>query len=322
VSGHRISITRARLLRHAPTSRQGAEAAVVDIAQDLLLRHLHEIGLLDELAFKGGTALRKLYAGSQGRFSLDLDFSVRDLDGDAHTILALLVDAVDGLELGPFRYGTTQRRGKTHLLIDTGLSPTGSLSSKLDVNPPPWLEPTRRGWVPLPIHAHYGGPLPELTVVRIEENAAEKIARLNRATTARDIYDLVWLWRNYRDHGGLNTELVRRLAALKIWVDAHGLSGAGTLTWKPGHEAHPFDPDHWLRQRPASEFDSEDIGQLSVPAPDLNQLAADLNAGYRFLGDLTPDEQTVARLNAGDRSLVLQMLANLPTSRLTTATVW
>lgn len=32
--------------------------------------------MLDELAFKGGTALRKLYAGNQGRFSLDLDFSV------------------------------------------------------------------------------------------------------------------------------------------------------------------------------------------------------------------------------------------------------
>lgn len=195
MNDHHVSITRARLLRHAPTSRQGVEAAAVDIAQDLLLRHLHEIGLLDELAFKGGTALRKLYAGNQGRFSLDLDFSVRDLDGDADTVLALLIDAVARLRLGPFSYGTTQRRGKTHLLIDTALSPTGSLSSKLDVNPPPWLEPTRRGWVHLDIHAHYDGPLPQLTVVRIEENAAEKIARLNRTTTARDVYDLVWLWR-------------------------------------------------------------------------------------------------------------------------------
>ena len=66
MSGHPISITRARLLRHAPTSSQGLEAAAVDVAQDLLLRHLHEIGLLDELAFKGGTSLRKLYAGAQG----------------------------------------------------------------------------------------------------------------------------------------------------------------------------------------------------------------------------------------------------------------
>ena len=44
MTDYQVSITRARLLRHAPTSRQGAEAAAVDIAQDLLLRHLHEIG--------------------------------------------------------------------------------------------------------------------------------------------------------------------------------------------------------------------------------------------------------------------------------------
>ena len=106
-----VNITRARLLRHAPSSSQGVEAAAVDIAQDLLLRHLHDIGLLEELAFKGGTALRKLYAGAQGRFSLDLDFSVRDLDGDAGATLELLVEAVENLELGPFRYGTAARRG-------------------------------------------------------------------------------------------------------------------------------------------------------------------------------------------------------------------
>lgn len=59
------------VLRHTPKGSrgQGREAALVDIAQDLLLRRLSMIGLLDELAFKGGTALRKLYAGNAGRFS-------------------------------------------------------------------------------------------------------------------------------------------------------------------------------------------------------------------------------------------------------------
>lgn len=48
---------------------------MVDVAQDLLLQYLHEEGELDFVAIKGGTAIRKLYAGKEGRFSLDLDFS-------------------------------------------------------------------------------------------------------------------------------------------------------------------------------------------------------------------------------------------------------
>ena len=40
----------------------------------------------------------------------------------------------------------------------------------------------------MPVHATYGTrPLPALQVVRMEENLAEKISRLNRTTTARDM---------------------------------------------------------------------------------------------------------------------------------------
>jgi len=84
-----VNITAGQVARHTPRAAgaQGRDAALVDIAQDLLLRDLHEQGLLDELAFKGGTALRKLYAGNQGRFSLDLDFSVATIGADSDDIL-------------------------------------------------------------------------------------------------------------------------------------------------------------------------------------------------------------------------------------------
>lgn len=56
------------IARHAPRNAgaQGREAAVVDVAQDLLLYHLHEIGILDKVAIKGGTAIcqRSLRNGS------------------------------------------------------------------------------------------------------------------------------------------------------------------------------------------------------------------------------------------------------------------
>jgi predicted nucleotidyltransferase component of viral defense system len=82
VSGpYDVRLTQGHVLRHAPAqSPQGRDAAVIDIAQDLLLRHLSERGALTLVAFKGGTALRKVYAGAGGRFSTDLDFSVATLD--------------------------------------------------------------------------------------------------------------------------------------------------------------------------------------------------------------------------------------------------
>jgi predicted nucleotidyltransferase component of viral defense system len=89
VTSYDVNITPARVVRHA-ASAQGRDAALIDIAQDLLLRHLDDIGLLVELAFKGGTALRKLYAGNEGRFSLDLDFSVSQIGTDSETVLDLL----------------------------------------------------------------------------------------------------------------------------------------------------------------------------------------------------------------------------------------
>lgn len=89
------NLTLGHVHRHAPSrSGQGVEAALIDIAQDVLLRQLHEVGVLDALAFKGGTALRKLYAGTAGRFSTDLDFSVRDADEDGDAILEILVEAI------------------------------------------------------------------------------------------------------------------------------------------------------------------------------------------------------------------------------------
>ena len=82
-----ITLTVGWIGRHTPPGAgvDGRDAAVIDIAQDLLLRDLHERGSLDSLVFKGGTSLRKLYAGIQRRFSLDLDFSVADPSSDADT---------------------------------------------------------------------------------------------------------------------------------------------------------------------------------------------------------------------------------------------
>lgn len=313
-----ITLTIGHIARHTPrgAGAQGRDAAIVDVAQDLLLRALSELDVLEPLAFKGGTALRKLYAGNAGRFSLDLDFSSVAIGIDPDDALADLISAVDGLAVGPFSYGVVERRGKWTLTFEHSFGGTNSLRSKLDLNPPPWLPPVRRGWRPLPIHAQYGLPaLPELQIIRLEENLAEKIARLNRATPARDMYDLRWVIANRHVTGQFDLNLVRRLAMLKIWVDANGLH-AGDTHWNPGHEGPAFDPRHWLRDRSVAEFDEEDIGALAVPVPTAAELSEALRTHFRFLADLDDNERTLAAAREQDRPLALRMLADLPGGRL------
>ena len=46
-----------------------------EIVLTYVLRILADRSLLAQLAFKGGTAIRQLIFGGQGRFSLDLDFT-------------------------------------------------------------------------------------------------------------------------------------------------------------------------------------------------------------------------------------------------------
>jgi predicted nucleotidyltransferase component of viral defense system len=47
-----------------------------DVVLTYALRALLDEGVMDHLAFKGGTCLRKIFFGSSGRFSEDLDFTI------------------------------------------------------------------------------------------------------------------------------------------------------------------------------------------------------------------------------------------------------
>lgn len=312
-----INIQPGHIARHTPRNAgaQGREAAVVDIAQDLLLRWLHDEGLLDGVAIKGGTAIRKLYAGNEGRFSLDLDFAVAEVGQDRDEAALSFATAVDGLRVGPFGYGVRERRGKWSVTFSSRFVEESMLATKLDFSPAPWLEPVRRGWVPMPVHDRYGGPLPRIKTVRLEENVSEKIARLNRTTTARDMYDLAWICLQGRLWSELDKDLIRRLTVLKVWTDSNGIH-AGNASWGPAHAKSSFDPERWLRLRGEKEFDMEDIGALAVPTPRPEDLSERVRAGFAFLAELDEQEERLARSDPRDRALAIKLLESLPGGRL------
>lgn len=134
---------------------------------------------------------------------------------------------------------------------------------------------------------------------------------LHRTTTARDMYDLRWLMTSPSIAPTIDTDLVRRLAVLKIWVDTNGMH-AGETYWRPGHTGSTFDPQRWLRARDESEFDPEDIGALAVPRPTAKEMSDAVRERFAFLADLGDDERIIARSDPRDRSLVIRAMSELP----------
>ena len=146
---------------------------------------------------------------------------------------------------------------------------------------------------------------------------AEKIARLNRTNTARDMYDLNWLMQTPSIEKHIDKALLKRLAVLKIWVDSHGMH-CGNVWWRPAHSPSVFDPEKWLYGREPKSIDKEDIGTLAVPAPTPEEMIHGLKENYSFLLTLDETESIIARSNAKDKGIVIQAMKELPGGRLRT----
>ena len=144
---------------------------------------------------------------------------------------------------------------------------------------------------------------------------AEKIARLNRTSTARDMYDLNWIMENRSISDTINRRLLRRLVVLKIRVDSFGMH-CGNIFWHPAHSPSVFDPNKWLGNRKPEDVDTEDIGTLAVPAPTSEEMISRLQTNFGFLRDLDETEWQIAASNQKDRRTVIHALMELPDGRL------
>lgn len=313
--GDTHSLTPGYVARHVPrTSTVGADMAVLDIAQDFLLAHLHERGVFADLVvIKGGTAIRKLFAGGGGRFSTDIDLSGIEPNADRRALAALVADECN-VSLGPFRFQATESRNRWRIRVSSSLG-SPSVSIKLDVGPPCWLQPEVRAFVSTPTQAQYGFDLPPLPTMRLVEILAEKVARLSRLSTARDASDLVWA-ATTSPHSRFSGDLVRRVAVLKVWVDNHGLRPG----WVPALAPARFDPDSWFS--PREPWDDEQVGLLAHPPPPLEQLEADLGDNFSWLRELTVEEARWANADPNDRGEVIDAIRSLDFAALQDAHIW
>jgi predicted nucleotidyltransferase component of viral defense system len=271
-----------------------------EIALTYVLCILSEQGLLSQLAFKGGTALRKIHLGATGRFSLDLDFTatsavspealvldlVAALHGQTYYGLAFTIPSSDyyatgdscGAEVGyTHDWVTGGRFGVQISLRAAPLLPIRSMALRHE-RYFEWL-----GLVPPPV--------PSLD---LHEMIGEKVRAAAQRSRVRDLYDLYQLARQPYDR-----RLVRRIAVVKCWQ----------TRWA-------FDPAAFLSGLSEGSYDWSDLARLVRPDRVVAsaELVGAVQHGYQFLADLTAEEARLAADPYGREARLHQELVATITS--------
>jgi predicted nucleotidyltransferase component of viral defense system len=265
-----------------------------EIVLTYALRILSDQGLLDLMAFKGGTAIRKLYLGGTGRFSMDLDFTafgditpdtlVLDLAGILHE------QTYHGLTFtipSPDYYATTDSCG-AEITYRHDWVTAGRFGVQISFRARPLL-PVRR--TPLRHERYFdwlGVKPPDVPALDLHEVIGEKIRAMSQRSRVRDLYDLYQLARR-----PYHREQVRRIAVIKCWETRYA-----------------FDPIATLNGLPAGKYDWSDLSRLvrrdRLASPD--KIIQSVQRAYAFLGQLTPEEAQLAADPYGRETQVYQQL--------------
>ena len=268
-----------------------------EIVLAYVLRILSDEGLLDYLAFKGGTAIRKLYLGSTGRFSLDLDFTaIGDIAPD--TLVLDLVSLLHeqtyyGLTFtvpSPDYYATSDSCGAEvtyrHAWVAAGrfgVQISHRAQPLLPVTPMPLRRERYFGWMDI--------EPPGVPALNLLEVIGEKVRAAIQRTRVRDLYDLYQLARQPFDR-----DVVRRIAGIKCWETRYA-----------------FDPVAFLTGLPEGKYDWSDLSRLvrrdRLVTP--GEMIQGVQQAYAFLGEMTEQE---AQLAADPYGREMQVYSQLVTS--------
>ena len=297
-------LTRPQVQRYtAESGLRDIMIAEKEVVLTYLLQLLAEHGILGKLAFKGGTCLRKMFFGTQGRFSTDLDFTGIEEHEHDDVVLSMMeafeepfhgirfsipddsyYETKDGLSWGvnPV-YGHVWNTG-------------GDSEVKLQISrrETPTLTPDRREQCEQSYFRNLPFAPVDIACLNLSELIAEKIRACCQRNKARDIYDLgIFASRP------LDRPLIRRLVVLKLWQAADAFEPAA------------------LMEKFADErtFDWGDLRQLvrRAQAIDPGRVTADCVHGFAFLADMTAEEQVLASDRyQRERSLWEQLRSDLP----------
>jgi len=291
-------IAKTRVQWYAHDSGVPLEIAEREVVLTYVLCYLSGTGLLSRLAFKGGTAIRKVHLGDTGRFSLDLDFTA--MHSVAPEELALeLASSVDarsfqgitfGVESGAY-WATPESCGVEVTYSHQWLS-DGRFRIEVSCRSLPLIAPRAAKLLPQRYFQWMEVEPPMLPALDLHEVVGEKIRAAAQRTRVRDIYDLYQFASKPYDRG-----VVRRIAVLKCW-----------------ETRYVFNPEAFLGDIAGAGYDWPDLQRLvrrgESPRPDAVIQA--VRQSYAFLEDLGSEEARLAQDGHGrEVELYRRLIAEL-----------
>lgn len=277
-------LTQPQLQRFAYESGiKNLEIVEKEVVLTYFLQLLSERGFLADMAFKGGTCIRKTWLGPNGRFSTDVDFTAtrqeRSADDCVLQLAEITAPPFHGIQFeinlgdkGWYEAGDG---------ISWGVSPryrhalgNGILKLQVSNREVPTLPPDDRRQ----IDVSYFKLLPfkpvDLPCLRIEEILAEKIRATYQRNKPRDIWDL--------DHfigRPFHEPLIRKLVVTKLWQVGDSFSSA---RWR-------------AKLTDAKGWDWDDLRQLvRGGVSDPGQMLARCTDRFGFLANMDEDEAALA----------------------------
>ena len=236
--------------------------------------------MLAQLAFKGGTAIRKLILGGQGRFSLDLDFTAT-IDAEPDAFVLDLAGCLHGQTYhgitftipDPDYYATADSCGAEVTYRHDWVA-VGRFGLQVSFRATPLLPVRPATLRPERYFEWLGVAPPEPPALDVHELIGEKVRAAAQRSRVRDLYDLYQLSRLRFDRG-----LVRRIAVLKCWETRYA-----------------FDPAVFLAGLPQAHYEWPDLRRLvrRVVAVSPDEIVLGVQQGYAFLAYLTEDEVLLA----------------------------
>jgi len=252
-----------------------------DVILTYVLQLLSESSILKTLAFKGGTCIRKIHLGISGRFSMDLDFTAlkrKKPDDFVLDIMEVLNCDFHGITFRLDEGWRITQEGRSFTVspeYSHAWNPNGAFDLQVSMREQPILPVRLIPQIEQQYYRHLEFQSDSIPCLDVHEIIAEKVRAAYQRARVRDFFDLYLFGKK-----PFNRALVRALVILKLW-----------------QVRDPFEPEEFLERLGKGKYDWPDLSRLVASDFRVNEYTVLQGCidGYSFLGDLSPEENQVAK---------------------------